>query len=221
MSRIDAVVCDVGEIVVNETTEYHNWAKWLGRTPHEFDAVFGATIALGRDYRETFKVFRPDFDLTVERERRAEAGFPETFTEADLYPDIRDCLGALRDNGLTVGLAGNQTTRAETILLGLNLPVDWIRTSDGWGVEKPSAEFFTRVVDEAGVPAENVLYVGDRIDNDLAPAQEAGMQTVLVRRGPWGLILHDPEVERRCFAVLDDLVDLPKLVAQHNATAAR
>jgi hypothetical protein len=43
--------------------------------------------------------------------------------------------------GLQVGLAGNQTARAETILRALDLPVDLIGTSDGWGVEKPSAGF--------------------------------------------------------------------------------
>ena len=49
-----------------------------------------------------------------------------------------------------------------------------IGTSDGWGVEKPSAAFFDRVVVEAGCPADQVLYVGDRLDNDIRPAQEMG-----------------------------------------------
>lgn len=220
MSGIDAVVLDVGEIVVDETTEYGNWAKWLGVSTHEFSAVFGAVIARGGDYRETFQVFQPGFDLTEQRRLRAEAGFPETFTEDDLYPDIRGCLDALRGNGLQVGLAGNQTARAEEILVGLDLGVDWIRTSDGWGVEKPAPEFFARVVEQTGISASRVLYVGDRLDNDVRPAQEAGMQTVLVRRGPWGRILADPQVESACLAVVKDLAGLPDLVAQHNAAAA-
>lgn len=78
---------------------------------------------------------------------------------------------------MQVGLAGNQTARAETILRALNLPVDVIGTSDGWGVEKPSAVFFDRVVAEAGCPADQVLYVGDRLDNDIRPAQAAGLAT--------------------------------------------
>jgi hypothetical protein len=44
---------------------------------HTFSAVFGAVIARGLDYRETFQVFRPGFDLTEEREKRAAAGQPE------------------------------------------------------------------------------------------------------------------------------------------------
>jgi len=42
-----------------------------------------------------------------------------------------------------------------------------IGTSDGWGIEKPTPGFFERVVMEAGCPADAVLYVGDRLDNDI------------------------------------------------------
>jgi FMN phosphatase YigB (HAD superfamily) len=76
---IRAVIFDVGECLVDETTEYGTWADWLGVPRHTFHAMFGAVIAQGRDYRETFREFRPGFDLYAEREARAEAGQPETF----------------------------------------------------------------------------------------------------------------------------------------------
>lgn len=219
MSKIEAVFFDVGEILVDETREYGTWADWLGVPRHTFSAVFGATIAQGKDYRETFQVFRPGFDLAQERERRAAAGQAESFGEENLYPDVRPCLERLRASGLRVGLAGNQTARAERILTALELPVDVIGTSDGWGVEKPSLAFFDRVVREAGVPAGSVLYVGDRLDNDIRPAQEVGIATALIRRGPWGHILRTPEVEERCLFILDGLAELPARVAEHNAQA--
>ncbi len=217
VARIEAVFFDVGEILVDETREYGTWADWLGIPRHTFSAVFGAVIAQGKDYRETFQVFKPGFDLAVERERRAAAGQPETFTEENLYSDVRPCLRELQDSGLRVGLAGNQTARAEEILKALELPVDVIGTSDGWGVEKPSPGFFDRVIEEAGVAASSVLYVGDRLDNDVRPAQEVGISTALVRRGPWGHILRMPEVEQRCLFHLAGLAELPARVAAHNA----
>jgi FMN phosphatase YigB (HAD superfamily) len=113
---IDAVVFDVGETLVDETREYGTWADWLGVPRHTFSSVFGAVIALGMDYREAFQYFRPGFDLVVERERRADAGQPETFGEGDLYPDARPAMAALRDMGVWVGVAGNQTSRAGEIL---------------------------------------------------------------------------------------------------------
>jgi HAD superfamily hydrolase (TIGR01662 family) len=209
---IEAVFFDVGETIVDETNEYGAWADWLGVPRHTFSAVFGAIISRGWDYREVFQVFQPGFDLAAERERRAVAGQAERFSERDLYPDARPCLAQLQSFGIRVGLAGNQTARAERILVGLDLPVDVIGTSEGWGVEKPSPEFFDRLVVEAGVPAGSVLYVGDRLDNDIRPAQDAGMATALIRRGPWGHILHAAEVEARCLFRLEGLAELPALV---------
>lgn len=214
--RIDAIYFDVGETLIDETREYGTWADWLGIPRHTFSAVFGATIALGKDYRDTFRVFKPGFDLTSERERRAAAGQPETFDETNLYDDVRPCLEQLHASGYQVGLAGNQTARAEQILKTLALPVNVIGTSDSWGVEKPSTAFFQRVIEEAGVPAESILYVGDRLDNDIRPAQECGLATALIRRGPWGHILHVTDSEDRCLFHLDGLAELPTLLAEHN-----
>jgi len=69
---IGAVVFDVGECLVDETREYGTWADWLGVPRHVFSAVFGAVIARGQDYRETFQVFRPGFDLDKARQQRAD-----------------------------------------------------------------------------------------------------------------------------------------------------
>jgi FMN phosphatase YigB (HAD superfamily) len=220
---IRAVVFDVGEVIVNETREYGTWADWLGVPRHTFSAVFGAVIAAGRDYREVFGEFRPGFDLSAERDARAAAGRPESFDEDDLYPDAVPCMSQLRAAGLVVGVAGNQTARAESILRGLGLPADWIGTSAGWGVEKPAPEFFQRAVSETAVDAPEVLYVGDRLDNDIRPALRSGLQAALLRRGPWGRLLSDPETEQRCLGVMSGLADLPGLVAEHNrlAQAAR
>jgi HAD superfamily hydrolase (TIGR01549 family) len=216
VARLSAVFFDVGETLVDETREYGAWAEWLGVPPHTFSAVFGAVIARGGDYRETFQRFRPGFDLWAERERRAELGQPETFGESDLYPDVRDCLARIRAQGILVGVAGNQTLRAGAILESLDLPTDVLATSQGWGVEKPDPAFFERVVVEAGVPAGEILYVGDRQDVDGLPAVKVGLQVALVRRGPWGRILDDPEILDSCLFSVPDLTSLPELVRQHN-----
>lgn len=186
---IRAVIFDVGECLVDETTEYGAWADWLGVPRHTFHSMFGAVIAQGRDYRDVFQEFRPGFDLYAEREARAEAGQPETFGEEDLYPDVRDALKALRADGLWLGIAGNQTVRAGGILRELFTPdVDLIGTSDDWGASKPDPTFFQRVAGVVPAEPDEMLYVGDRVDNDIQPARAAGMHTALVHRGPWATI---------------------------------
>ena len=116
------------------------------------------------------------------------AGQPEWFGEDDLYPDVRPCMTALRDMGVWVGVAGNQTSRAGEILRKLDLPADMIATSEDWSASKPDSAFFRALISAAPCEASRIVYVGDRLDNDLKPAKAAGMRTAFIRRGPWGYI---------------------------------
>ncbi|MFJ9037490.1 HAD family hydrolase [Streptomyces sp. NPDC102406] len=216
---IRAVVFDVGECLVDETKEYGTWADWLGVPRHTFAAMFGAVIAQGRDYREVFQEFRPGFDLYAERERRAEAGQPEHFGEEDLYPDVRPAMATLRADGLWLGIAGNQTVRAGKLLRELFMDdVDLIGTSDDWGASKPDALFFERVAEVVPHTVDEILYVGDRVDNDLRPGAQAGMHTALVHRGPWATIQWNTEEAQSLPTFrIDSLLELPSLIAEFNA----
>jgi HAD superfamily hydrolase (TIGR01662 family) len=215
---IRAVVFDVGECLVDETREYGTWADWLGVPRHTFSAMFGAVIAQGRDYSDTFQVFRPGFDLTQEREKRAAAGRAESFGEEDLYPDVRPALSQLRDHGYWIGIAGNQTVRAGEILRSLDLPADMIATSDEWGATKPDPGFFNAVAEATPCSPDETFYVGDRLDNDIRPARAAGFHTALIRRGPWATIQqHDPQADRLPTLRIDSLTELPDRIAALNA----
>lgn len=216
-----AVVFDVGECLVDESREYGTWADWLGVPRHTFHAMFGAVVAQGRDYREVFQEFRPGFDLYEEREKRAAAGKPESFGEEDLYEDVRPALARLRADGLWLGIAGNQTIRAGKILRDLFAEdVDLIGTSDDWGASKPDLEFFRRVAEVVPFAADEILYVGDRVDNDLRPAVAAGMHTALVHRGPWATIQwRTEEAEKLPTFRVESLSQLPALIANFNGSA--
>jgi HAD superfamily hydrolase (TIGR01662 family) len=217
---IKAVVFDVGETLVDESREYGTWADWLGVPRHTFSSAFGAVIALGLDYREAFQYFRPGFDLAAERARRAAAGQPETFGESDLYPDARRAMRSLRDMGVWVGVAGNQTSRAGEILRKLDLPADLIATSDDWHAAKPDAAFFDALLRDAPCRANEIVYVGDRLDNDLKPAKAAGLLTAFIRRGPWGYIWdRHPDMESAADWRMETLAELPEIVASVNASA--
>jgi HAD superfamily hydrolase (TIGR01549 family) len=210
---IRAVWFDVGEVLINETREYHTWADWLGIPRHTFSAVFGAVIARGEDYRTVFQHFRPGFDLDTERQARIDAGLGEYLNADDLYPDVRPCLHTLQEAGYFVGIAGNQTTRAGRFLRELNLPCDILATSDDWGAAKPDPEFFARLIQASGHPPHEILYVGDRLDNDLRPAATAGLHTAAVKRGPWGYITYQPGTTD---LELDSLAALPGELKNYN-----
>jgi HAD superfamily hydrolase (TIGR01549 family) len=219
---IRAAIFDIGECLIDETREYGTWADWLDVPRHTFAAVFGAVIAQGRDYRDVFQEFRPGFDLYAEREKRALSGKPEWFGEADLYKDVRPSLRQLRKDGLWLGIAGNQTVRAGGLLRGLfTNDVDLIGTSDEWGASKPDTAFFDQLAEVVPFANEEILYVGDRVDNDLRPAVSVGMRTALVHRGPWATIQWDSQEAKELptFRV-QSLLGLSKLIADFNTDSA-
>ncbi|WP_016698665.1 HAD family hydrolase [Actinoalloteichus spitiensis] len=210
---VTAVVFDVGETLLDDSREWGAWAEWLGVPRHTFSTVLGAVTAAGRDNAETFQYFKPGFDLPRERLLREEAGRGERIEDSDLYPDVRPGLAALRERGLWVGVAGNQTARAAELLRGLRLGVDGLATSGEWGVAKPSPGFFARVAEMVPDGPGQTVYVGDHRDNDVVAAKAAGFMKALIRRGPWGhLWAEDPPVRRDADWVIDSLLDLPDLV---------
>lgn len=111
---------------------------------------------------------------------QAEGVTTSAFADRDLHGDALACFGVLRERGLRLGAAGNMYARHEDFL---RPHVDFVGSSERWGVEKPAEGFFARVVEEAGVPAGEILYVGDRVDNDVVPALAAGLRAVRIRRG--------------------------------------
>jgi HAD superfamily hydrolase (TIGR01549 family) len=206
------VVFDIGEVLVDETRVWAVWADLLGVSPFTLAAVLGAAISQGEDHRVAFPHLAPNVqwqDFEDEHERR----FGGIQAE-DLYADASPCLQELRDLGITVVIAGNQPTRRHQQLLDLGLPHDLLVTSEQLGHEKPDPAFFAAVLQltEAGDPTE-ALYVGDRVDNDIVPAADAGWRTCWLRRGPWGQLQDLPDGLEPDL-VLEGLGELPLLLAE-------
>ena len=139
-------------------------------------------------------------DETRMREEIASGRQAGPFTEADLYPDVLPCIGALRGRGLRVGAAGNMRIENETFIAP---HVDFVSSSARWGVQKPAPEFFAHVCEAAGFDPPDVMYVGDRVDNDVVPALAFGMVAVHIKRGPWGLVHETPDGARRIDSLLE------------------
>jgi FMN phosphatase YigB (HAD superfamily) len=126
-------------------------------------------------------------------------------------------MAALREMGVWVGVAGNQTSRTGELLRKLNLPTDLIATSEDWGASKPDQSFSRALISAAPCEASRIVYVGDRVDNDLRPAKAAGMRTAFIWRGPWGYIWEQhPDMAAVADWRLVSLAELPSLVAEVN-----
>ena len=173
---LSCVVFDVGETLVDETGMWERAADEAGVPRFTLMGVLGGLAARGEHHGRVWEIL----------------GIPPAtsiWTEADFYADALPCLEALRANGLRVGAVGNTPRETEAML---SPHVDLVGSSARWGVEKPSPEFYARLVDECGVEPARIAYVGDRVDNDVLPALAAGLVAVHIKRGPWGFLHETP-----------------------------
>ncbi|MCP9488043.1 MAG: HAD family hydrolase [Gaiellaceae bacterium MAG52_C11] len=198
---VRTVFFDVGETLVDETRAWGAAADAAGIPRLTFFGVLGGLAARGEQHRRVYEILG------------VPPGSSPDYVSDDFYPDAFPCLVELRRRGFRLGIAGNQPGAAESFLREAGLDVDWIGSSASWGVEKPSPEFFARILSTAGCDAAELAYVGDRVDNDVVPAADAGFVAVFLRRGPWGFLQAEwPEVSR-AHVSLDSLVDLPQALA--------
>ena len=195
-----AVVFDVGETLVDETRYWQTVADGLGVPRLTFFGVFGGLIERREDHRRIYDVFGT-----------APAG--PVYEAGDFYPDALPCLEALAGAGYRLGLVGNQPAAHELFLREQEFGVDFVGSSESWGVAKPDPAFFQRVVEASGLAPREIAYVGDRVDNDVVPAAEAGMVAVFVRRGPWGYLHADWPEAARARVRVDSLAELPEALA--------
>ena len=173
---LKAVVFDVGETLVDETGMWERAADAAGVPRFTLMGILGGLAARGEHHARAWGILGVD--------RPASTWGPD-----DFYPDALPCLERLRARGLTIGAVGNTPAETEGLLRG---HVDLVGSSTRWGVEKPAPGFFERIVEETGLAASEIAYVGDRVDNDVRPAIDAGMLAVHIRRGPWGHLFDAP-----------------------------
>jgi HAD superfamily hydrolase (TIGR01549 family) len=207
--RVEAVVFDVGETLVDETRIWEAWADHLGIPRLTFMAAVGAFIARDQHHLEPFALFRPELDVQAEFERLREADRTLPFTAADLYPDALDCLRRLADDGYRLGIAANQPAAAAEVVESFGITLDLVGMSAAWDLHKPDPRFFERIARELDLPPDRIAYVGDRLDNDVRPSHAAGMTAVFIRRGPWGWIQAGRGRPFEADLVVDSLAELP------------
>jgi HAD superfamily hydrolase (TIGR01509 family) len=103
----------------------------------------------------------------------------------DLRPGIAELLQALHAQGIRLALAANQPVQMLTALADAGLlHLFAVHGLSGLiDLRKPDPRFFLHIADALGRPPEECVMVGDRIDNDIAPARALGMGTILFRTG--------------------------------------
>jgi putative hydrolase of the HAD superfamily len=104
----------------------------------------------------------------------------------EVYPDVSPALDSMRGSGLRLGVISNFDERLTGILEGLDLArhLELVLPSSELGIAKPNPRIFRHALDRLGVEPSAALHVGDAPLEDVEGAQAAGMEAVLLDRGP-------------------------------------
>jgi putative hydrolase of the HAD superfamily len=134
--------------------------------------------------------------------------------------DTLRVLKELKARGLRLGLISNVSLlpdlmREDLRALGIMQHLDAATFSSEAGTRKPDPRIFRGVLQELQVPPARAVFVGDRLDDDIAGAKGVGMRAVLTRE----FRLEEPD-DIRPDALIDRLSELPELIAHWQARQA-
>jgi HAD superfamily hydrolase (TIGR01509 family) len=193
---IRAVLFDVGG-PINTEIEHERRVDAAIRAALAADAiaVSDAEYAAASDW--AVEHFAPDAHTAIiwrltrgdtAASRRVHAAFRDAvhvWPAFELRDGIGDVIAWLHGRGLRLGLAANQPHATLAVLdaHGIGQYFHHREVSGTHGFRKPDVRLFLRCCDDMGVAPAECVMVGDRIDNDIAPAITLGMRTVLFRTG--------------------------------------
>lgn len=163
----------------NELTEHHYGRYLTGEVDFatmQLDRLAGMYTASGR----TVPADLVEVDATRLVELRA---------RLRLFGDVRDCLDALRADGLALAVVSNSDgphQRAKLVAAGLAGAFDAVVVSGEVGVAKPAPAIFLRACAVLGVLPAEAAHVGDKLDTDARGARDAGLHGVWLDRAGVG-----------------------------------
>jgi HAD superfamily hydrolase (TIGR01549 family) len=188
---ISWVFLDVGGILFSDASYFTSLYESIavvspGTTREMFDARYDELrAAQSEPFSEALvSAFVPDRATHPAVRRDADARWEaHGYSAGELYPEVpavlRDLAGWYRLACITNHFSWVRDRARDAGFA--DLIAEWAISAEV-GVDKPDPALFRFALDEAGVPADEVVMVGDRLDRDIAPAKALGMRTVWVLR---------------------------------------
>lgn len=177
MTNIKWLFFDVGSTLIDETECYNHRIR---------DAIEGTNITF-EQFNEK-RIFFAKQNLKGDIEALKFFGLTKTpwHREDEIpYEEAEHVLKTLYDKGYNIGIIANQSFGTEKRLedWGLLKYIKLVVASAEEEVAKPDKEIFLRALSRAECLPENAVMIGDRIDNDIEPANKLGMKTIWVKQG--------------------------------------
>ncbi len=177
MNRIKWIFFDVGSTLIDETECYNHRIR---------DAIAGTDITFEEFNEKRIFFAKQNLKGDIEALKFFElTKTPWHFEDEKPYEEAEAVLNALCERGYNIGVIANQALGTEKRLenWGLMKYIYIVVASTEEDVAKPDSEIFLRALKRAECLPENAVMIGDRIDNDIEPANKLGMKTIWVRQG--------------------------------------
>lgn len=176
-TQIEWLFFDVGSTLVDEgkANEHRIW-----------DAIAGTDLSYEQTYARAVQLAKQNIAHPLKC-----LGLPLTPWHSEdeaVYPQAAECLAALH-KAYRIGIIANQSpgTAARMKQYGLSQHLDLIIASAEEGLEKPDPRIFQLALSRAGCLPQRAVMIGDRLDNDIAPAKRLGFKTIWIRQGFGGM----------------------------------
>ncbi len=173
---------DVGFTLVDET------AVWQRRCAEQAATEEARRLGLRAEgiYHEIENASRarlPQFKTVVQK-YGLRCMAPYRHELETLYPQAPRVLAALAGQ-YRLGVIANQTDGLRERLDRFGILEHFAYVVSSWdaGVQKPDSALFVHALRLAGCAPDEAVMIGDRLDNDIAPAKALGLQTVWIRQG--------------------------------------
>ena len=130
----------------------------------------------------------------------------------DAYPDARTTVERLAGFGLLVGLLSNADEDSlQRCISRARLRFSVIESSESLRVYKPNQAAFRGLCERFGCVPQEVLYVGDSPETDVAGAASAGLRTAWLRRDgrEYPADQPSPDIEVSSLSAIADAVGAP------------
>ncbi len=94
-----------------------------------------------------------------------------------LYPGALECIEDIRKRGLKTAVASDFPVERKLGILGIEGLWDYELSTEDTNYLKPHKKPFEAIIQSLGVPAEEILYVGNSYAYDVLGARAVGMKT--------------------------------------------
>lgn len=204
MINVKWIFFDIGSTLIDESECYKL---------RSCEAVAGTTISVEDFWEKTIEFSKQNLKGDHEAAKYYGIELPPWCKDAEKpYANTESVLKRLSVKGYHLGVIANQRlgTKDRLSNWGLLKYFDIVLASAEEGISKPDIEIFHRALTAAKCVPDNAVMIGDRLDNDIAPAKKVGMKTVWIKQGLGGLAsaIHKIEQAEYIIGNLSELLEL-------------